>query len=288
MRIDGSGVIPRVSRAAGAGASSSFTAVVVASGGRPRRSGRPGAARLLVAVAALVLLAGCRVDVSVLVEVDAGGAGWVRATIDLDEEAAASVEDLAGQLRIDDLTAAGWDVEGPTAVTGGGARLRASKRFATPEGAARVLRELGGPTGPFASLRLEVGRGAWKTESSLRGEVNLSGGLAVFGDEALTGLLGNPTLGLDPAELERELGRPLHEVFTFELVADLPGRIDANAPSTRAGRPVWPARFGASVPVRATAQAWNWVNLALGGVAVASGLALLWRYVRRSRRVSWA
>ncbi|MGH9177912.1 MAG: hypothetical protein ACRD0N_05085 [Acidimicrobiales bacterium] len=261
--------------------------MLVAPGGRPGGSGRRGAARLLVALAALVLLAGCRVDVSVRVEADAGGAGWVRATVDLDEEAAAVIEDLAGQLRVDDLTAAGWVVEGPTAMTGGGTRLRASKRFVTPEGANRALRELGGPSGPLASLRLTVDRGSWTTESSLRGRVDLSGGLAAFGDEALAGLLGNPTLGLDPAELERELGRPLDEVFTFELAADLPGRVDANAPSTGAGGPVWPARFGTSIPVRATARAWNWVNLGLGGVAVLSGLALLGRYVRRSRRISW-
>lgn len=261
--------------------------MVVAPGGRPGGSARTGAARLLVAVAALLLLAGCRVEVAVRVEADAGGAGWVRATVHLDKQAVDAVDDLAGQLRVDDLAAAGWEIDGPTTVAGGGARLRAAKRFATPEGAARAFRELSGPSGPFSALRLSVERGAWRTQSSLQGKVDLSGGLAAFGDEALNGLLGNPTLGLDPAEVERELGRPLDEVFTFELSADLPGRVEANAPRTRSGQPVWPARFGASVPVQATAEAWNWVNVGLGGVALLSGLTLIWRYVGRSRRVSW-
>ena len=243
--------------------------------------------RVTLAVLALVVLSGCRAGVSVEVEATAGGDGRVRATVTLDAEAARQVPDLAEQLRVDDLEAAGWEIEGPSAAPGGGSTVRASKPFASPAGAARALEELGGPSGPFASLRLRVDRGLWRTTSALAGEVDLTAGLAVFGDETLAERLGGPTLGLDPAAVERELGRPLAEVVTLEVVADLPGRLDSNAPGTRAGAAVWPATLGSSVAVRATSEQWNVFSLAMSIVAGVSGLSLVAVLVRRSRRVSW-
>lgn len=232
----------------------------------------------------LLALAGCRVGVSVEVEAAAGGGGVVRAVVSLDREAAEQVPDLAGQLRTDDLVAAGWAVEGPTARAGGGATVRLSKPFRSPAGAARALDELGRP---FESLRLTVDRGFWRTRTGLRGAVDLSAGLGVFGDEVLEQRLGSPTLGLDPAAVERDLGRPPAEVFTFEVVGDLPGRVDANAPARRAGDPVWPASLGSVVKVEATSESWNLANLALAGMAAVSGAALVVVLARRSRAVSW-
>lgn len=239
---------------------------------------------MLLAVAALVLLAGCQVGVSVEVETTAEGGGRVRATVTLDGEAAAQVPDLTEQLRVSDLRAAGWAVEGPTAAPGGGVTVLASKPFATSAGATRAMQELGGG---FGGLRLRVDRGFWRTTSELSGAVDLSSGLAAFGDEELAGLVGNPTLGLDPAAVERELGRPLGDVVAVELVGDLAGAVEADAPRTRAGAPVWAVPLGSSVAVGATARQWNVLRLALAGVSLLSGLSLFAVLVRRSRRVSW-
>ena len=251
-------------------------------GRRPVRPGRVTSAAL--AALAVVVLGGCRVGVSVEVETQAGGGGQVRATVTLDAEAAAQVPDLAEQLRVDDLRAAGWDVDGPTPAAGGGTRLAATKPFATTDGAARALEELGGG---FGSLRLRVDRSFWKTTSTLDGEVDLSAGLGAFGDEELAGLVGGPDLGLDPAAVERELGRPLGDVVTVELVGDLAGRVEANAPESRGGAAVWPVPLGASVPVQASAEQWNTVSLAAGGLSLLAGFVLLTVLVRRSRRVTW-
>jgi hypothetical protein len=239
---------------------------------------------VILAVATLLLLAGCRVDVSVEVETAAEGGGRVQATVTLDGEAAAQVPDLAEQLRVGDLRAAGWTVEGPSPAPGGGVTVLASKPFATSDGAARVLRELGGG---FGGLRLRVDRGFWKTTSELAGAVDLSSGLAAFGDEELAGLLGNPTLGLDPAAVERELGRPLGDVVTVELVGDLAGAVDADAPATRAGAPVWTVPLGSAVAVRASAEQWNVLRLSVAGLSFVSGISLLVVLLRRSPRVSW-
>lgn len=247
-----------------------------------RRALPPG--RVVLAVAALFLLAGCRVGVSVEVETDAGGGGRVRATVVLDEEAAAQVPDLAGQLRVADLGPSGWTVEGPTPAPGGGVTVVATKPFATSAGATRALQELGGG---FGGLRLRVDRGFWRTSSELTGAVDLSSGLASFGDEELAALVASPTLGLDPGALERDLGRPLGEVLTVELVGDLAGEVDADAPRSRSGSPVWAVPLGSSVAVRAAASQWNVVRLALAGVSLLAGASLLVVLVRRSRRVSW-
>jgi hypothetical protein len=250
-----------------------------------RRPAPPGRATLVaLAVLALGLLGGCRVGVSVEVETGADGGGHVRATVTLDDEAARQVPDLAEQLRVDDLEAAGWEVDGPTPLAGGGATVSATKPFATSEGASRALRELGGG---FGTLRLRVDRSFWKTTSTLEGAVDLTGGLAAFGDEELAAVVGNPTLGLDPAAVERDLGRPLAEVLAVELVGDLRGRLDADAPGTRGGDAVWPVPLGTTVAVRATAEQWNTLSLALGAVAALSGVALLVVILRRSPRVSW-
>lgn len=260
----------------------SVAAVPPVADSRPARLGR-----LLVVAAASVLVAGCRVGVSVELEAGMDGGGEVRATVTLDEEAAAQVPDLAEQLRVDDLRRAGWQVEGPSPTPGGGASLRAAKRFGSPEGADRAVEELSGPGGPFRSLRLTHERSFWKTRSALTGSLDLSAGLDVFGDAALTELLGGPSFGMDPAEVERELGRPLAEVFALEVVGRLPGRVESNAPLVRDGARVWPAGLGETVAVRASAEAWNVPNLALAAVALVSGAALLVVLVSRSRRVSW-
>lgn len=241
--------------------------------------------RVILAVAALVvLLTGCRVGVSVEVETAAEGGGRVRATVTLDGEAASQVPDLAEQLRVSDLRAAGWTVEGPTPAPGGGVTVLATKPFATSEGATRALQELGGG---FGGLRLRVDRGFWKTRSELGGAVDLSSGLATYGDEELAGVVGNPTLGLDPAAVERELGRPLSDVVAVELVGDLAGAVDADAPQTRDGAPLWTIQLGSSVAVSATAEQWNVLRLSVAAVAVLSGFSLLVVLLCRSRRVSW-
>lgn len=242
---------------------------------------------MLPAALALLLLAGCRVDVGVEVEAGTDGRGHVRATVTLDEEAASRVPDLADQLRVDDLEAAGWEIEGPSPAPGGGTRLRATRPFSSPAGAARALDELGGSGGMFRSLRLTRQRTFWKTRTSLAGSLDLTAGIDVFSDDRLRERLGGPTLGVDPAAVERELGRPLAEVFVFEVTTRLPGDVESNAPTTRGGGAVWPVRLGQTVPVRASSEAWNLVNIGFAAVSLLSALSLVVVLVRRSRALSW-
>ena len=246
------------------------------------------AARALTAALAVIVLGACRADLSVEVEAAAGGGGHVRATLTLDKEAAAQVPDLARQLRVDDLERAGWEIDGPEPAEGGAVNLRVAKPFSSPAGAARAIEELSGAGGPFSTLRLTRERGLWKTRTALRGTVDLTAGLGAFGDAALAEKLGSPNLGLDPAAVERDLGKPLAEAVHVEVVARLPGTVRSNAATTRAGAAVWPVVLGRTARLSASSEAWNVASLAFGGLAVGSALALLVMLVRRSRRVSWS
>lgn len=246
----------------------------------------PRAARLAGALLSLVALAGCRVGVAVEVRAARGGGGEVAATVTLDPAAARRAGDVAAGLRLDDLRAAGWRVTGPTPAAGGAVVLRAAKAFSTPAGAALAVRELSGDAGPFRSLRLTTRRTLWRTTTTLRGAVDLSGGLEAFGDDTLRRLLGSP-LGLAPGELEAELGRPPAEAFSFEVAARLPGTVRSDAPLRQGERVAWPVPLGRSVAVSATAVAWNAAGTGLAALAAGCGLALVVLLVRRSRRVSW-
>ncbi|MDQ3570983.1 MAG: hypothetical protein M3396_10285, partial [Actinomycetota bacterium] len=85
----------------------------------------------------------------------------------LDKDATAQVPDLARDLRLDDLEAAGWSIEGPSRLEDGQTRIEASKSFSTPAGASRAVEELSGPRGPFGELRLRVDRSFLETRTSV-------------------------------------------------------------------------------------------------------------------------
>lgn len=253
----------------------------------PRRRPVPprwrAAVRLVAGLASVLALGACRADLSVELDADARGAGHVRATVTLDRAAADRVPDLAEQLRVEDLEQAGWVVDEPAPVPGGGVTLRASRRFTSPAGAARAVEELSGPGGPF-SLQITTEHGLWTTRTALRGTVDLRAGLGAFGDAGLAEVLGGPGLGLDPAELERELGRPLSEAVGVEVVGRLPGSVTANAPASRGTDAVWPVPLGATAEISASSEVWNRPRVAFAALAAVCGLLLALVLVRRRRR----
>ena len=72
--------------------------------------------RVVLAVALLLVLAGCRVDATVDVEVTDDGSGTVSIEAVFDDEASQAlggIEGIAEQLFVSDLAAAGWAVTQP-------------------------------------------------------------------------------------------------------------------------------------------------------------------------------
>ncbi|HET6836164.1 MAG TPA: hypothetical protein VFH30_20045, partial [Acidimicrobiales bacterium] len=245
-----------------------------------RSSGRPSRLVLLGALVALTATA-CQVRTTVAVDVADDGSGTIEVAVgldadavgrlpDLDDDGRSTAADLAGLVRTDDLAAAGWHVSDPAAdpsADDGAVWIRATKPFGTPEEAGRVLGEITGTDGPLRDLRVDRDDSFGRTRFTFEGAADLSGGLEAFGDEGLAAALDGEVLGEDAAAVEEELGRPLADMFTLEISADLPGDSTAG---------VWaPVLGGPPVEMAATGTVRDWWVLGLAALAVACGVGLV-------------
>src|SRR5690606_38183981 len=106
-----------------------------------RMSPRRRRSLLALVALALLVLTGCRADVTVGVDVEEDGSGVVEVTVELDADAVARVEGL-DDLRTDDLEDAGWAVAAPEETDDGGLVLVASKPFVDPADLTAVLGEV--------------------------------------------------------------------------------------------------------------------------------------------------
>ena len=237
-------------------------------------AGGPGLRRL-VALLALVLVAACQMDVEVGIDVESDGAGQVRVGVALDEEAARQVPQLADQLEVDDLVAAGWTVTGPAVEKDGRTWVRATKPFATPEEAASVLEQVSGPDGPFHDFRIDRSRSFWAETWHLVGGVDLTGGLAGFSDDALRQRLDGASFGATDAELVRRAGQPLAQAVRFRVEASLPGAVTSNGPVDVDGRAVWQPVLGEKTTLVARSRALDGRRTAALTVVALAGIALL-------------
>ncbi|MEM9034608.1 MAG: hypothetical protein AAGD18_08460 [Actinomycetota bacterium] len=155
--------------------------------------------RLVLALVALVVLAGCRGELAVDVEVLPDGSGSVTVTVTVDEEAIAEVPELAGGLRVDDLAAAGWVLERPAVESG--AVLRATKGFGSPEALPGVLAEIDGADGVVVGSSLTVVQGVDERSYDLSMTIDPRRELVDLSDAEVTELLDGSALGRADADL---------------------------------------------------------------------------------------
>lgn len=224
------------------------TGAAVASAVVPHR--RPVLVVLLAAVAVWVLGA-CEVDSRVGVRVQPDGSGVVAVTVRLDEEAARRLGDPATALRLDDLAGAGWDVDEPGPVDGGGLALRAERTFASPEDLPAVLDEVGGAGGVFRDVQLSVVDGFASTRYDFAAQVELTGNPEQFGDEALTAAFGGLPLARTPEELALE-GAADPGAMTLEVVVELPGGDPETNGEVREGAATWSFPVSGGEPTSAS------------------------------------
>ncbi|MBW3615140.1 MAG: hypothetical protein KY439_07525 [Actinobacteria bacterium] len=238
-----------------------------------------------MALAALVMATAgaCKVDASVEVSARPDGTGEVTVTALLDRRAVDTVGDLDTQVALDDLRATGWEVRGPEENTDGGAEVEARRSFGNSSEARQVLDEITGPEGAFKGFVLEQKRTFFRTETAVRGTVDLSGGMGTFSDAKLAEALGGQPLGVTAEQLEQRLGVPADRAFGLQVAVRLPGRIESNAPTTTGSTAVWAPGLGEQVAIMATAEQWNRLNLVLTAVAAGSALALVGVLARRRR-----
>jgi len=197
----------------------------------------------------------------------------VRAGVGLDREALREVPDLPSRLRVDDLRKAGWEIAGPLEEKDGLTWVRATKKFSTPAGADRAVRELSGSTGPFQGFRLRRKHSLLRTTTRFRGTIDLTAGANGFTDEQLRQRLGGADLGLDQQSLQRRVGIVLNRIFRVQVVARLPGSIDSNAPTKAANGVVWTPKLGERATLVATAKSWNTSTILFALLAALAAIA---------------
>ena len=198
---------------------------VVRRGGAGPRAGvlrvvRKGA--LLVVL--MVGLAACQVDVEVGIGFNEDGSGLVTVDVALDEQAVALAPEITSLVLIDDIEdpASGWSYDGHGFDDEGRTSFSASKPFGSPEQLESVLAEIFGAEEVFRDFTFERNTSFAQTDYRVTGVVDLSGGMDLLIDSGLTERLGGDPFGQPTSELEAQLGGPLAERVTVNLVLDLP------------------------------------------------------------------
>jgi hypothetical protein len=181
---------------------------------------------LLVVVAACLLLAGCKVDTTLTIDVHDDGGGSVRIRVALDADAVQNAQAAGGMLedrvRLGDLKAAGWTVSPWRRARDGSATVSLRKNFANAGELAGVVTELNGKDGPLRGVTLERSRGLLTTDYKVKGEADLSRLTAgVANDpEVVAQLTGQR---IDVAQIDQRLAQEMSKAFRLRIRFVFPG-----------------------------------------------------------------
>ncbi len=252
-----------------------------------RHAARPRRRWMFVAAGLAVLLAGCSTRATLTVTVHPDGSGTVALRVALDAQAVQAAEaggtPLAAEVRLSDLTAAGWQVGRWTTAKDGSASIVITKPFQHTGQVAAIARELSGPQGPLhgvAASRQSDWVGLAHT-SRLEGTVDLRDTRSgVTADPAILAILA--AQHVDVAALDQQLSAQVRAGLTVQVVADLPGgthTVTVPAGTTR------------SVAASSTAPDTRRAGLLAAALALLALALLAWRHAgslgrRRARHVS--
>ena len=236
-----------------------------------------GVRRLLIALVALIAavgLSGCQTQVGVRVNQITDGSGEVTVSLLLDREAAEQSGDLRVALRTADLVSAGWSVTGPVnRPPGGFVEYAVSKPFRNAGEAQLILSELTGEDGPFSGLTIDRTRSPLRVVSSLKGEIDLSGGYDAFGDEVIARQFQNESkIGPTVADIKARYGKGLDALVPLHLDVTL-----ADSPMQR-----FDLVAGQRTPLDVRVVRWNRLILFPMGAALLGLVGLLISFRRRS------
>jgi hypothetical protein len=182
--------------------------------------------RLLVVVVACLLLAGCKVDTSLTINVHDDGSGSVRVRVALDADAVQNAQAGGGMLedrvRLGDLQAAGWTVTPWRRAPDRSATVSLRKNFANAGDLAGVIAELSGKDGPLRRVTLERNRGFLSTEYKVTGAADLSKLTAGIADdpEVVAQLTGQR---VDVAQIDQRLAQQINDAFRLRIRFVFPG-----------------------------------------------------------------
>jgi hypothetical protein len=238
--------------------------------------------KLSVLVVALVaLLAGCKVDTTVTVDVHDDGSGVVTVRATLDPEAVRAAETGGGTLeervRLSDLSAAGWTMSPWVRSDAGSAQIELTKPFSSPDQVTAIVNEVSGPNGPVRDVSVTRDRGPASTDYQVSGAIDLAAmGTGVAADQDLVNSL--TSAQVDVGAIDQALLAELRNSVSVSVEVKLPD----GTTRTVAGQP------GVRVPVDVSASVLNTRRLGLLALAVvlvvlAVGVLMIGRRRRRAR-----
>lgn len=231
-------------------------------------------------VVLILVASACQVSLDVHVVVKPNGSGTVTVGLGLDDEALGKVGDLAGQLRVDDLRAAGWTIEGPAKRPDGDTWVTATKGFADAAEATQVMDEVNGRDGAFRDWTVTRSSSPLSTSYAVDGTVDLTKGVETFGDAQLSQLFGGDPIADGVKRLESEQGRPISDQVDVRVTVETPGR-------TTTWEPTLADPEATTVKVRSTTTNWTGVAVLVVALVAAASVAvavLLRRRAVRRRR----
>lgn len=187
------------------------------------------ATRLALGAVCLLALTACRLDVVVEVAMEPDGTGVVTVDATADAELVDQFPDLVDDLRLDDATANGWEIDGPTPLEGGGMQLALTHPFSSAAELANVLTSIGPPLTQMAAARTEGADG--QIVNGINGNMVLADGYESFADAALVAAVG----GQPFADEIAAAGVPVDEAFSFTYRVALPGDLQSAESGTDIG-----------------------------------------------------
>jgi len=204
-------------------------------------------------VVALLALTGCRLDVDVELTIGPDGTGELVVTAVADAELVERVPGLVDDLRLDDATAAGWSVEGPTAAPDddGGLVLTLRHPVTSADDATNLLASLGPPFSGVTMSRQLGPEGSNEATTALAGQLQLTGGFDAFADSDLLAAVGGTPFATDIAEA----GATPTESMSITFRADLPGVVESTTGTSRDGAIEWSAPLNGDAQDVATTTA---------------------------------
>lgn len=181
---------------------------------------------VLVLVALAFLLAGCKVDTTVTIDVHDDGSGVVTVDVRLDAQAVQAVEagdaKLDTQVRTGDLAKAGWTVGKWQRADDGSASLQLSKAFTSPDQVAGIIGEISGANGPLRDVTASRDRGVLATQYDVTGAIDLPAvQTGIAADPELLGSLTNQSI--DVNALDQSLLQQVKDALSVKVVVKLPG-----------------------------------------------------------------
>jgi len=159
------------------------------------------------------------VDLRVDMVVEPDGTGTITFVATADADVVAAVPTLADELATDDIVAAGWAIEGPTALADGGLTITMSHDFSSDAEASNLLNSLGPP---FNQMEMTRNTSGEDTTTRLTGLLGLPDGFESFTDDDLIAAVGSVPFSEEIAASGATPESSIGAVIRTEL----PGQID--------------------------------------------------------------